>query len=290
MSFAGQQDTYLNIHGIDAVLSHVKRCWASLWTDRAIAYRHHQRFRHEDVLLAVVVQEMFPSDVSGVMFTANPVTSNPNEMVLNASWGLGEAIVSGHVNPDYYLVTRPSLEIHEARIHEKLVMSGAKTASAARRPTCPRICEMSKRSATTGSAQPATIGLDIEAHYGFPQDIEWGYADGRFALLQSREITAADLDFSTGIEAFQNPEALKGLTDERWVWSRGYSDEVQTGSSTPYHYSVLEDRMTLLKHRMLWFTGQKEFLGYPPDRFEEIPMYRWYGARAYYNLAVEKGK
>ena len=98
MSFAGQQDTYLNIHGADAVVDHVKRCWASLWTDRAISYRHRQGFKHSDVLLAVVVQEMFPSEVAGVMFTVNPLTSNTNEIFLNTSWGLGEAIVSGKVN------------------------------------------------------------------------------------------------------------------------------------------------------------------------------------------------
>ena len=89
MSFAGQQDTYLNVSGADSVVAHVKRCWASLWTDRAISYRHRQGFRHEDVLLAVVVQQMFASEVAGVMFTANPVTSNPGEIFINTSWGLG---------------------------------------------------------------------------------------------------------------------------------------------------------------------------------------------------------
>jgi pyruvate,water dikinase len=85
MSFAGQQDTYLNVGGVGSVIEHAKRCWASLWTDRAIAYRHRLGFRHEDVYLAVVVQEMFASEVSGVLFTANPVTSNPDELFVNAS-------------------------------------------------------------------------------------------------------------------------------------------------------------------------------------------------------------
>lgn len=289
MSFAGQQDTYLNVRGITSVLDHVKRCWASLWTDRAISYRHRQGFRHEDVLLAVVVQEMFPSEVSGVMFTANPVTSNPDEIFLNASWGLGEAVVSGKVNPDQYIVARPTLTITEKRIHAKMIMTVRGTdGQGSHEADVP--ADLRDRETLTEDQvrELARIGLAIEAHYGFPQDIEWGFAGGRFALLQSREVTAADLDFGMGLEAFQNPVARAGLIDDRWVWSRGYSDEVQTGSSTPFHYSVLEKRMTTLKHRMLWFTEVKEFLGYPVEKFEEIPMYRWYGARAYYNLAVEK--
>ena len=289
MSFAGQQDTYLNVHGIDAVLSHVKRCWGSLWTDRAISYRHRQGFAHEDVLLAVVVQEMFPSEVSGVMFTANPVTSNPDEIFINSSWGLGEAVVSGQVNPDQYILTRPSLDIREKLICEKLVMTVRRSdGQGSEEAHVPE--DMRKREALSDAQvkELAKIGEAIEAHYGFPQDIEWGYANGRFALLQSREVTAADLDFGIGLEAFQNPVAKSELFDERWIWSRGYSDEVQTGSSTPFHYSVLEKRMTTLKNRMLRYTETKEFLGYPEEKFEEIPMYRWYGARAYYNLAVEK--
>ena len=289
MSFAGQQDTYLNVHGVDAVLEHVKRCWGSLWTDRAISYRHRQQFRHEDVLLAVVVQEMFPSEVAGVMFTANPVTSNPDEIFLNMSWGLGEAVVSGQVNPDQYIVARPSLKITEKRIHDKRIMTARRgDGQGSHEIDVPD--ELRNRETLTDDQvrELAQIGLAIEAHHGFPQDIEWGFAGGRFALLQSREVTAADLDFSLGIEAFQNPVARAELADERWIWSRGYSDEVQTGSSTPYHYSVLQRRMTLLKNRMLRFTETDELLGYSADKFEEIPMYRWYGARAYYNLAVEK--
>ena len=288
-SFAGQQDTYLHVSGVDAVLDYIKRCWASLWTDRAISYRQRQGFRHEDVLLAVVVQEMFPSEVAGVMFTANPVTSNPDELFINSSWGLGEAIVSGQVNPDQYIVAKGDLAFREKRIHDKKIMTVRRESGQGSHEA--EVPEDRRHVETLSDDQIrelAKIGLRIEAHYGFPQDIEWGFAGGRFAVLHSREITAADLDFSTGLVAFQHPEALKGLTDERWVWSRGYSDEVQTGPSSPYHYSVLERRMTLLKHRMLWYTETEEFLGYEKDRFEEIPMYRWYGARAYYNLAVER--
>jgi rifampicin phosphotransferase len=288
-SFAGQQDTYLHIAGIEAVLEHIKRCWGSLWTDRAISYRNRQGFRHEDVLLAVVVQEMFPSEVAGVMFTANPVTSNPDEIFINASWGLGEAIVSGQVNPDQYIVTKGSFAFREKRIHDKKVMTVRREdGQGSHEAEVPEDLRHEEALSDDEVRQLAKIGLGIQAHYGFPQDIEWGFANGRFAILQSREITAADLDFGTGLEQFLKPEALETLHDERWIWSRGHSDETQTGPSSPYHYSVLERRMTLLKYRMLWYTEQEEFIGFNKEEFENIPMYRWYGARAYYNLEVEK--
>ena len=99
MSFAGQQDTYLNVRGSDGVEQAVKRCWASLWTARAIGYRARQGVRSEDVSLAVVIQRLVPAEVAGVLFTANPVTGDRGEIVINAAWGLGEAIVSGSVTP-----------------------------------------------------------------------------------------------------------------------------------------------------------------------------------------------
>ena len=288
-SFAGQQDTYLNVSGADSVVEHVKRCWASLWTDRAISYRHRQGFRHQDVLLAVVVQEMFPSDVAGVMFTVNPLTSNPNEIFINTSWGLGEAIVSGRVNPDQYIVDKKTGAISSRVINAKAVMTVPGPGGVGSEEI-----EVSAGRQTAETLSPAQIaelakiGSRIEAYYGFPQDIEWGFSNGRFALLQSREVTALDIDFAYELEAFQSPVAREALTDERWVWSRGYSDEFQTGPSTPWFYSLIESGMTKLKHSMLAFTEVKQLLGFDAERFTDIPMYRWYGARAYYNLAVER--
>jgi len=289
MSFAGQQDTYLNVGGGDAVLEHVKRCWASLWTDRAIAYRYRQGFAHADVLLAVVVQEMFPSQVSGILFTANPVTSKPDEMFLNSSWGLGEAVVSGRVDPDQFIVDRRSLKVTDREIHDKRVMTarGAGGLGSVEidvpddRRQVPSLSDAE-------IAELAQIGLRIEDHYGFPQDIEWGLADGCFAVLQAREITAADLDFGIELESWQSPEARAALTDERWVWSRAYSDEVQTGSTTPLFYTDIQPRMTNLKIKAMLWTETPECMGYLAARFEEIPYFRWYCARAYYNLEWER--
>jgi pyruvate,water dikinase len=289
MSFAGQQDTYLNIHGADAVVEHVERCWASLWTDRAIAYRNRQGFPQDEVLLAVVVQEMFPSEVSGVMFTANPVTSNPKEILLNVSWGLGEAVVSGKVNPDQYLVDKDSLAIKEKNVHEKLIMTVRNEAG---QGSCEVEVPEDRRSVEALPDEQvrelSEIGLRIEEHYGFPQDIEWGHANGRFAILQSREVTAADIDLHEGLEAWQTPAALAELTDERWTWSRAYSDELQTGPSTPLLYTFAQPHRIKTRLHALKFAGFDHFAGYDADQWDDMPYFRWYGARAYYNTYFEK--
>lgn len=288
-SFAGQQDTYLHVAGPDAVVQHVRRCWASLWTDRAISYRHRQGFEHADVLLAVVVQEMFPSEVAGVMFTANPVNGNTGEIFLNTSWGLGEAVVSGRVNPDQYIVLKDGLAVKERIINDKQVMTVPR-GDGMGSTEAPVPADKRHRETLSESqiSELAAIGKRIEQHYGFPQDIEWGFSQGRFAILQSREITAVDLDFPEGMEAWQTPGAFAGLYDARWVWSRAYSDEVQTGPSSPYFYSILERGMTMLKWKMLDFTDAQEWLGYTRENFQDIPLYRWHGARAYYNAQFER--
>jgi pyruvate,water dikinase len=289
MSFAGQQDTYLHIHGAAAVVEHVERCWASLWTDRALSYRHRQGFEHEDVLLAVVVQEMFPSDVSGVLFTANPVTSNPKEIFLNSSWGLGEAVVSGKVNPDQYVLDRETLAIKDKTVSEKRVMTVASEAGQGTSEVgVPRDGRSVEALPDDRIQELAGIGVRIEAHYGFPQDIEWGYANGRFAILQSREVTAADIDLHEGMEAWQTPDALAELTSERWVWSRAYSDELQTGPSTPLMYTFAQPHRIKTKLLALEFAGFDEFAGYSADRWQDMPLFRWYGARAYYNTHFER--
>ena len=289
MSFAGQQDTYLNIHGVDNVLRHVKRCWASLWTDRAVAYRHKQGFEHRDVLLAVVIQEMFPSEVAGVMFTANPVTSNAREIFLNSSWGLGEAIVSGKVNPDQYIIDKDSLAIKDKQVHEKLIMTVRNAdGQGSSEVAVPEEIRSVEALSDEKIRELADIGLRIEEHYGFPQDIEWGYSEGRFAILQSREVTAADIDFPEGLEGWQTPKAFAELTSERWVWSRAYSDELQTGPSTPLFYTLAQPHRIRTKLRALELAGISEFAGYRAEDYWDMPLFRWYGARAYYNTSLEK--
>ena len=288
-SFAGQQDTYLHISGTDAVLDAVKRCWASLWTDRAIAYRHAQGFAHRDVHLAVVVQEMFPSEVSGVLFTANPITSNPRQHFLNLSWGLGEAVVSGRVNPDQLVVDKDTGEVVGRQVNDKQIMTAADPSGQGSVEV--PVPEDLRRAAPLPDQtvrELCEIAQSIEDHYGFPQDIEWGWSDGRFAILQARPITGADLDFAEGLEAWKTPAALASTYDPRWTWSRAYSDEVQTGPSTPSFYTYLQKGMTALKWNALRYTDTRELCGYTLENFLDMPTYRWYGARAYYNLALER--
>lgn len=288
-SFAGQQDTYLHIVGSAAVVAAVKRCWASLWTARAISYRHTRGFDHDSVLLAVVVQHMFPSQVSGVLFTANPVTSNPDEYFLNASWGLGEAVVSGHVNPDQLIIAKGKYEFVERQINDKLAMTVPRPDGQGSREV-PVPTDLQSRPALTDeqAIELCEIAQRIEDHYGFPQDIEWGLADGRIAILQAREITGANLDFGSELELYKTPKARAEMYDKRWVWSRAYSDEVQTGPSTPSFYTYLQGGMTFLKANALKMTFTEEWLGYTPETFLDFPFFRWYGARAYYNLTFER--
>ena len=289
MSFAGQQDTYLNIYGADSVVDHVRQCWASLWTDRAISYRHRQGFNQSGVLLAVVVQEMFPSDVSGVLFTANPVTSNPNELFLNVSWGLGEAIVSGKVNPDRYLIDKKSLAITDREIHEKLVMTVRSPGGQGSEHVDVPVDRRSIETLTDDQLRELSeIGLRIEDHYGFPQDIEWGYSNGRFAVLQSREVTGADIEFNEDLEFWQSPKAFSELYSDKWTWSRSYSDELQTGPSTPMMYTGGQPHRLRTKYLALEFMGVTEFAGYKAEDFWDMPQFRRYGARAYYNTFFEK--
>lgn len=289
MSFAGQQDTYLHVSGTDEVLDAIKRCWASLWTDRAVAYRHNQGFDHWQVYLAVVVQQMFPSQVSGVLFTANPITSNPDEYFVNLSWGLGEAVVSGRVNPDQLILARRSMDVVDRRVNDKLAMTVRDpSGQGSTEVPVPEGMRREQALADEQVRELCRIGQAIEDHYGFPQDVEWGWADGQFAILQAREITGANLDFGRELEAWKTPMALASMYDQRWVWSRAYSDEVQTGPSTPSFYTYLQLGMTHLKAMALTKTGTSAFLDYAPESFLDFPYFRWFGARAYYNLAFER--
>ncbi len=188
LSFAGQQDTYLNIIGLEAVLDAVKRCWASLWTARALGYRARNQIAPDDVTLAVVVQPMILSEASGVLFTANPLTGRRDEMVIDASFGLGEAIVQGIVEPDHYAIDATRWTITTRKL-------GAKALAIL--PRAEGGVDEVKRAAATEQALPdaqiialAQLAGRVAAHYGAPQDIEWAWADGQLYLLQSRPITS----------------------------------------------------------------------------------------------------
>jgi len=189
-SFAGQQETYLNVRGADDLLESVHRCWISLFTDRAILYRIQNGFDHRDVQLAVVVQRMVEPDVSGILFTADPVTNNYTVASIDASYGLGEALVAGLVSADLYKVDKRTLRETEARIAEKkLAIWPLPDGGTVQRPV-----EEPQRSARALPPEEtlalAELGARIEEHYGQPQDIEWAWAGGQIYILQSRPITS----------------------------------------------------------------------------------------------------
>ena len=186
-SFAGQQDTYLNIKGAAAVLEHVGRCWASLFTERAVAYRLRNGFDHRAVRMAVVVQQMVIPQASGVMFTADPVNGNRRTVSVNASFGLGEAQVSGHVNPDEFKV-RDGQIVMKVVASKQLTVEPLPQGGTRRRAVDPaRRTEPALTDAQVGEL--ARLGRVIEAHFGRPQDIEWCLADDGFHMVQSRPIT-----------------------------------------------------------------------------------------------------
>lgn len=187
-SFAGQQETYLNIRGEEAVLESVKKCWASLWTARALAYRLTNYIDQKAIALAVVVQEMVFADAAGVMFTANPVNGHRNETVINSAWGLGESIVSGVVTPDTLTVDRFKKKIIHREIAEKLVMT-VRTETGTEEQPVPEKRRKVQVLATSRAMELTQLGSKIEALYGVPMDIEWTILNGSFQIVQARPIT-----------------------------------------------------------------------------------------------------
>ncbi len=186
-SFAGQQDTYLNVKGREAILQHVKKCWASLFTDRAVIYRLQNGFDHRQVYLSVVIQRMVFPEASGVMFTADPVTSNRKVLSINASFGLGEALVSGLVNADLF-------EVRDGRIINKKVaakkmgiyaLKGCGTEEREIEPERQNIKALTDEQVL----RLEQMGRKIEAHFACPQDIEWCLSEDKFYIVQSRPIT-----------------------------------------------------------------------------------------------------
>ncbi len=188
-SFAGQQDTFLNVRGIDALASAVRKCWASLWTERAIHYRDRLGIDHRGVAMGVVVQAMVPADVAGILFTANPATGDRAELVVNASYGLGEAVVGGQVTPDTYTLRNHDLSIVTVQIGEK--SQKIVTSTDGTEMVTVGAAQQAERALTDAQLKElGTLGMRLQKHFDdVPQDIEWAFAEGRLWLLQSRPIT-----------------------------------------------------------------------------------------------------
>ena len=188
LSFAGQQDTYLNVIGVEQLLQAVINCWSSLWTARAIGYRLRNHIDHHEAALAVIVQEMVQSEASGVLFTANPLTGLRSESVIDATFGLGEALVSGQVEPDHYIVDTLNKRILTRTLGAKKVATRSKPGGGV---------EVLEENGEERQALPdqsilqlAEIGYQIQKEYSFPQDIEWAFAGDKLYILQARPITS----------------------------------------------------------------------------------------------------
>jgi len=199
-SFAGQQETFLNVTS-ERLLERVRECWASLFTQRAIYYRQQQGFDHSAVNIAVVVQEMVDAEKSGVMFTSHPSTGAP-KVIIEAAWGLGEAVVSGAVSPDNYVVDRESGSVEEVTIAEKKVMHEKDRETG---NTVEREVPEDRREARVLSddelGRLVELGERVEDHYDTPQDVEWAIVGGEVYMLQSRPITTIADDGESEAEA-----------------------------------------------------------------------------------------
>lgn len=190
-SFAGQQSTYLNIKGSDALIEAVKKCWASLFEPRAMYYRVHNNFEHMKVGLAAVVQMMVQSEKAGVIFTVDPLYQDPNLLSMEAGYGLGETVVSGQITPDTYRFDKPSMKIVDKIISKQKWML-IKLKEKNERVEIKDEMQAKQKLSDSEIIDLAKISMSIEQHYGFPQDIEYAVEKGNLYIVQSRPITTLD--------------------------------------------------------------------------------------------------
>jgi pyruvate,water dikinase len=245
-SFAGQQDTYLNIIGKQAILEHISKCWASLFTERAVTYRLQNGFDHRNVYLSVVVQKMVFPQAAGILFTADPVTSNRNVVSIDASFGLGEAMVSGLVNADNYKVRNGGV-IDKKISAKKLAMYALKDGGTKEQEIEP---ERQNRQALTDEQilQLERMGRTIEEHFGSPQDIEWCLVDETFYIVQSRPITTL----------YPIPEAND---QENHVYVSVGHQQMMTDAMKPLGISIWQ----LTAARPMFTAGGRLFVDVTPD-------------------------
>jgi rifampicin phosphotransferase len=271
-SFAGMQDTYLDVRG-EEIFAAIRRCWASVWSARAATYRHNKGFSQSDVVMSVVVQKMVVSDTSGVMFTGNPLTTATDEIVINASYGLGEGIVAGIASPDQYVVKTDTLRVREKQI-------GAKAKQVVRNPdaasgTIEVEVDQGARAAQALTDQEirelAALGRRVQSYYEeIPQDIEWAIEHGSLYLLQARPITGVEFAWDSDVDTWQD------VTEEDdAVWSRALADEAWTGAISPLFYSWRAPQWWWLFCDIAGFVGREDLF--------KVRSIKWYRGQAYWN-------
>lgn len=216
-SFAGQQETYLNVQGIESVLNGVRNCYASLWGNRAVSYRFHQGYNQTSVSIAVVIQEMIESEKSGVLFTVNPVNKKENEMQINASFGLGESVVSGRVTADSYIIDKSGniIEVNIGSKETQIIYGDKETVEVSVNSDKRKTRALNDREIL----ELMKCGLEIEKHYGMPMDIEWAIKNDIVYILQARAITTLknsenDITGNDLIEKYIKGKKIKKNTQE----------------------------------------------------------------------------
>ncbi|MGA9531791.1 MAG: PEP/pyruvate-binding domain-containing protein [Anaerolineales bacterium] len=248
-SFAGQQDTFLHVLGMDSLMDAIVKCWSSLWTARAIGYRLRQGVQSDGLALAVVVQSMVDSEVSGVLFTANPLTGKRDQIVVDATFGLGEALVSGQIEPDHFVLDEDGKVI--------LRMLGAKELAIRSRQGGGTSEEIASRGDVSSLSdnqlrELAQVGLAIAGHYGRPQDVEWAWAEDRLFILQSRPITTLypiPSDLRDGpLRALLSFGSVQGLLDPMTPLGRDMIMDAFAGASELFgHRQSLADQSVLFE-------------------------------------------
>jgi len=258
LSFAGQYESYLNIKGADDLLIAVKKCWASLWLERAIIYREKNGIGHDNIAMAVIVQRMVPAEISGVTFTADPVNGDNNVLQINAVSGVGENLVSGKTTPEQYYITRSSLKIEKVLPGDAQLLSDAKIKE---------LCG---------------IALNIERIFGTPQDIEWAFCNDKFYILQSRDITT-----DTSIIPFPlmwgDPASSDALKGAPIYWSNWNTRENMPYPLKPLSWSFFNDFLVPAINKAIWGMEPNS----PTQRYSHI--IDLVNGRTYWNMSLLYG-
>ncbi len=269
-SFAGQYDTFLNVKDLELLLHYIKRCYASLWTNRAIIYRHKNKIPHNKVKIAVIIQQMVLSKSAGVLFTINPISSDNTELLIESNFGLGESIVSGKCSPDQFFIKkskRGSFKILNKRIGIKRLAAYPKSSEDNGGIEYRELSDELNQQPSLSENEIirlAKIGLEIEKRFnGNPQDIEWAIdQDNKINILQTRPVTTIK-------EEFKEPEIF---------WSRGYSDDYWNDNVTPLYFGLLGDPITNIVNIEL-----NSIMGY---RRMDTQLLKLHNAHVYFNLKV----
>ncbi len=241
-SFAGLQDTYLNVVGVDAILTGVRRCWGSLFTPRVLVYRQKKGFAHSQVRLAVLVQKMVDATVSGILFTRDPNTGE-NHMIVEAGWGLGEAIVGGEVTPDHYVIDGASQKIVHKQISEQKIRLVRDEAGGNRREPVPADERSVQKLSDHRLSRLVSLARLIESHYRRPMDVEWCGDRESLYIVQARPVTTIPTSTATAPTPSGTPPAASG--DEEGPILRGFgaSPGVATGIARILHGAAEMDKL-----------------------------------------------